>query len=332
MSPVIRIPGSFEGREARTPEVILAIVLLAAGAIGLLLLLLGPVAWLLAGDTVRDLPTGKEKADAINGVRSVLLQGAAGIAALVALWFTARTYQLSREGQVTDRYTKAVDQIAADTSDQQVGGVFALERIMRDSAKDHSAVVDVLSAFIRVHGAKERLGGEGPGPEVRAALAVLARRPSRPESELDAIRLGEVDLGRTVLRGGRLDCVRLRDATLKDAHWEATRLQGAKLRRACLDEIDLVGADLRFASLARATLREAKLRDAKLDHANLTHVALEGADLAGATLAGAHLAGVTGDPKLTDAQRAAAHCLPETPSCQAARDPHPDDPCARYEW
>jgi hypothetical protein len=331
MSSVGRTPGRFEGREARRPVVLLAVVLLTAGALGLLLLLLGPVAWLLAGDTVGDLPTGKEKANAINGVRTVLLQGAAGIAALVALWFTARTYQLSREGQVTDRFTKAVDQVAANTPDQQVGGVFALERIMRDSAKDHAAVVDVLSVFIRVHGARERLGGHSPGPEVRAALTVLARRPPRPQAEPDAIRLGEVNLGRTVLRGGRLDCVRLREATLKEAHWEGTRLQGAKLRGACLDEIDLVGADLGFASLRDATLRKARLRDARLDHANLTGASLERADLAGATLVGAHLAGVTGDPKLSDAQRAAAHCLPEAPTCQAAKD-HPEDPCARYDW
>jgi uncharacterized protein YjbI with pentapeptide repeats len=295
-------------------------------------LLLGPVAWLLAGDTVRELSAGKEKADAINAVRGVLLQGAAGIAAVVALWFTARTYTLSREGHVTDRYTKAIDQIGADTVDQRVGGVFALERIMRDSPKDHTAAVDVLSAFIRVRAAREKADGLSPGPDVRAALTVLARRPSRPHSEPDAIRLGEVDLRRTVLRGGRMDCVRLRGASLAGAHWEGTRLQGAKLRDACLDKIDLEGADLRFASLRRVTLRAAKLRAAKLDNANLAGASLERADLADATLIGTHLAGAVGDPVLTDAQRAQAHCVPETPACPTARTAHADDPCASYEW
>jgi hypothetical protein len=84
----------------------LAVFLLVAAAVGLVVLLVGPVAWLVAGDTVRSLPDGtdgKDKADAINAVRGTVLQGAAGLIAVGALWFTARTYLLSREGQVTDR-------------------------------------------------------------------------------------------------------------------------------------------------------------------------------------------------------------------------------------
>ena len=32
-----------------------------------------------------------------------------------------------------------------------IGGIYALERIARDSAKDHPTVMEVLTAFIREH-------------------------------------------------------------------------------------------------------------------------------------------------------------------------------------
>jgi hypothetical protein len=309
-----------------------ALVLGAVG-LGLVLLLLGPVAWLLAGDTVGGLDAGKGKADAINAVRGVLLQAAGGLVAVGVLWFTARTYVLSREGQVTDRYTKAVDQIGAGAGaspgegmDQRIGGVFALERIMRDSKKDHAALVDVLTAFIRVHAPRNDADERRPGQEVRAALTVLGRRPPRRERELHAMRLGKVNLQHTMLRRGRMDCVRLRDANLAKAHWEHAQLKGAKLDRAILNDIDLEDADLRFASLPGANLRGAKLNKANLAGADLEH-----ADLVGAKLIDTHLAGVTGHPRLTDAQRAQAHCLPETATCPDAGPALAQDPCGDYE-
>lgn len=302
-------------------------VLLTVGALGILLLLLGPIAWLLAGDTVAEIPKEKDKAAAINAVRGLLLQAAAGVAAGVALVFTARTYHLSREGHMTDRYTKAIDQISADGMDQRTGGVFALERIMRDSPKDHATVVDVLSAFIRVRAAKGKARESGPHPDIRAALTVLGRRPRAPDRhELDAIRIGEVDLSRSVLRRGRLDCVRLRGAMLDEAHWEQTSLQGAELRGASLVRIDLEGADLRFASMPGTNLRGAKLKDT-----NLVGAKLDDADLTGAELIGSHLAGVQGDPLLTEKQRAEAHCLPAESACPIASRVEAQD-CASYEW
>jgi hypothetical protein len=49
------------------------------------------------------------------------------MAALVGLILTGRTYLLSRRGQLTDRYTKAVTQLAADKLTERLGGIYALE-------------------------------------------------------------------------------------------------------------------------------------------------------------------------------------------------------------
>jgi hypothetical protein len=66
-------------------------------------------------------------------------------------WGQQRTHELTEQGQVTDRYTKAIEQLGSGTLDIRIGGIYALERIARDSARDHPTIMEVLTAFIREH-------------------------------------------------------------------------------------------------------------------------------------------------------------------------------------
>ena len=82
----------------------------------------------------------------------------AGLLAAGALVFTARnyilsqrTFELTEQGQVTDRYTKAITQLGDEKLDVRIGGIYALERVARDSERDHPTVMEVLAAFIREH-------------------------------------------------------------------------------------------------------------------------------------------------------------------------------------
>jgi len=179
--------------------------------------------------------TGPLHETALDNARGRLLTLGAGLLAAGALWFTARNVSLYREGQVTDRYTKAIEQLGSDKLDVRIGGIYALERIARDSARDHPTVMEVLTAFIREH-SREQPSPDPGGPEqerstrpdVQAALTVIGRRDARRDIRL--IDLTGADLTAAVLT--RVD------------------LTGAVLSRA-----DLTGADLRFANLTRVTLR-----------------------------------------------------------------------------
>lgn len=151
---------------------------------------LGPGAgWLLRHvDGVHGL-SGKELADALDAVRGRALAVATGLAALTAVYYTARnadtarkallhsvevarrTAELTEQGQVTERYTKAIEQLGADKINVRIGGIFALERIANDSPRDHPNVMEVLGAFIR-----ERFDDTAPPADVQAALTVVGRR------------------------------------------------------------------------------------------------------------------------------------------------------------
>jgi hypothetical protein len=226
-----------------------------------------------------------------------LLATAAGLAAVVELGFAARTFYLSRRGQVTDRYAKAVALLASDTMAERVGAVYALEHVMRESAVDHDTVVSLLAAFVRERapagiqsapvgpvgaGAPKQEERGVPSTDVQTALTVLARRPDRTERQY--LHLSRTHLDRTDLTDAKLNRANLTDADLTGAV-----LFRAKLNRANLTDADLTGAALIRAALTGAALTRAHLIRADLTRAHLIRAVLSGADLTRAKLNRANL-------------------------------------------
>jgi hypothetical protein len=192
-----------------------------------------------------------------NDVRTTLLQGVGGLAVLIGAFFTYRQVQTSRRqleiaqhGQVTERFTRAIDQLGHENLDVRLGGIYALERIANDSAQDRTTVTEVLTAFIRGHapGPPSRPGQyakdapilEMPymryrAADVQAALTVLGRQPSMTATQPP--NLSDTDLRRADLSNAELQGARLLGA----------QLQGANLRAAQLQRVNLFHAQLQGA-------------------------------------------------------------------------------------
>jgi Pentapeptide repeats (8 copies) len=226
--------------------------------------------------------TGVLHETALDNAQGRLLTLGAGLFAAGALVFTARNFTLSREGQVTDRYTKAVEQLGSDKLDVRIGGIYALERVARDSARDHAAVIEVLTAFIRDHS-----HGQWPVPEhhtdpaapratcpdVQAALTVVGRRDVRRD-------IRPIDLSGANLLGANLSGPRTTRGFRASRQREEFPAQIA--RWVHYGGADLTGANLTGADLSGANLTDALLGDADLTDANLTIALLGGANLTGA--------------------------------------------------
>ncbi|MEV3923857.1 pentapeptide repeat-containing protein [Actinomadura coerulea] len=192
------------------------------------------------------------------------------MAAVAGLITTAVTWRIgqdelrtTREGQVTDRYAKAVEQLGSGRREVRTAAVYALERIARDSERDRSAIVDVLAAFTREHDPAPKIKTAALPPEpdtdVAAALTVLGRlpRPHRTPPGTSTLDLHDIRVPRS----------RLSLADLHDADLPATKLSDASLRGA-----DLASADLRDAFLGGADLGGANLLGADLRGANLRNI------------------------------------------------------------
>jgi uncharacterized protein YjbI with pentapeptide repeats len=299
-------------RRARWSQVIRGLIGVAAVVLALAIvwaLLVPGTDWLAR----HDMSSAKGAlTTARDAARGRLLTLGAGLLAAGALLFTARNFTLSREGQVTDRYTKAVEQLGSKELDVRIGGVYALERIARDSAKDHPTVMEVLTAFIRMH-SREPWSPPDPGspaqersirPDVQAAVTVVRRRDAKRDiqpidlagADLTGVTLTGADLPRADLTGANLTGANLTDADLHHATLHHADLTGADLTDADLTGANLpravlTDATLPRADLPRADLTNADLTNAVLHHANLTDAVLDGANLDGANLASANLAG-----------------------------------------
>src|SRR5271157_2385376 len=224
--------------------------------------------------------TGPLHETALDNARGRLLTLGAGLFAAGALVFTARNFTVSRrtlelteQGQVTDRYTKAIEQLGSDKLDVRIGGIYALERVARDSPRDHPTVMEVLTAFIREH-SREPWPPSDPGgqererwtrPDVQAAVTVVGRR----DRERD-IPDRRIDLAGARLTGAvRLLPLIGADLIPADARADASAMD---LTGADLTGARLTGADLTGARLTGASLHRARLDRTRLDSANLTDV------------------------------------------------------------
>jgi hypothetical protein len=172
-----------------------------------------------------------------------------------------------------------VTQLASDKLAERLGGIFALEHLMRESDRDHETIVELLAAFIREQAPRDRVQDppeteELPWPanDVQAALAVLGRRPVRPESRrisLVGATLDRVDLSGGRFSGANLDLASLRGALLIGADLAGAHLRQARLTWADLSEASLVDADLTGADLGNAWFFSAQLHRARFTGAKL---------------------------------------------------------------
>ena len=153
---------------------------MALAAIGLVVLWKGPK-WQVA--KIQRL-NSKESFDRENEARKALVTILGGVVLLAGGFFTWRNIKLAQEslkvsqeslsvaqgGQITDRFTKAIDQLgnrdskdtkvtdqsgaSSDKADKKnlmlrVGGIYALEQVANESAMYHWPIVDVLCAYVR---------------------------------------------------------------------------------------------------------------------------------------------------------------------------------------
>jgi hypothetical protein len=158
--------------------------------------------------------TAAERLKATNDVRAPLVAFMVAIGAVGTLWFTARTYALNREGHVTDRYSKALGQLGDNVSWVRIGGVYALERIGKDSPNERSSIIYVLGAFIRERSKELRDRPDVPPQDVKAGLQVVARLLAISNATLD---LRDAYLSHTDLSGLPKERTLLEGADLQDA-------------------------------------------------------------------------------------------------------------------
>jgi hypothetical protein len=140
----------------------------------------------------------------LQGLAAVLVLTGAGIGASVTLRQVRATrdqiretatasrnqLKLSEQGQVTDRYTRAVEQLGHEKAPVRLGALYALERLAQDNPEHRRTVVDVFCAYLRMplyatgsQGAQRAIGRRGGAPHRRSRPKTASHAGARLTQE-----------------------------------------------------------------------------------------------------------------------------------------------------
>ncbi|HEX8866614.1 MAG TPA: pentapeptide repeat-containing protein, partial [Lentzea sp.] len=213
-------------------------------------------------------------------LRTSLMQLFGGLLIVAAAAEAWRQFNAHRDGQIIDRFSRAVEHLASENTDIRIGGLHMLEGIANGSPKIRRHVQITIGSFVRnrvpcdvgrplgqIDESLPRLRTRAP--DVQTALAILSRPPDAAELSLSRVDLRSLDL---------------EDRQLSGSDFSRCNLAGAGLRGTRLDECDFHATDLRQADLRGASLRKASLRNAYLEGADLRDADLTEADLRGADM------------------------------------------------
>jgi uncharacterized protein YjbI with pentapeptide repeats len=285
------------------------------------------------GDDYQRLELAEARLKRQNDVRTTALQAIAGLAAVLAVLAgalvafqqltedrqqAAADRELTRQGQASERFTRAIDQLGSSRREVELGGIYGLEQTARQAPENRLAVTEVLVAYLHRRAVQPANLAAGPrqelrsrAPDVQAVLTVIARRQTAPtdprldlrslsltiadlrDADLRDADLSYTDLSYTDLSGATLVGADLAATTLRDADLSGADLSGVNLGGVNLTRVKLGRANLSHASLWDANFRDADLRGANLSSADLRYARLQAATLSGATLVGADLAATT---------------------------------------
>ncbi|MEV3986987.1 pentapeptide repeat-containing protein [Nonomuraea sp. NPDC049758] len=210
--------------------------------------MLGPgTRWILENiDGVTGL-TGKDLAAALDAVRGRVLAVATGLAALLAVFYTARnadtarrSFQLGERGHVTDRYSKAVEQLGSPQAPVRLGGLYALEQLAQGTPDPgfRQTIVDVICAYLRMpftpptEGTTSEPAGRDPQEERQVRLAAQRILADHLRHHPPAAR----------------PWLRIRPADLNARHWPGVRID--------LSGATLIDLDLRSCHISEARFAE----------------------------------------------------------------------------
>ncbi|MDI9394572.1 MAG: pentapeptide repeat-containing protein [Euryarchaeota archaeon] len=256
-----------------------------------------------------------------NQYLMTLVQALLGVTIIIGFYYMWRRVSIvekelhiSKDEQITECFTRAVDQLGAidkfgkAVMEIRLGGIYALERISKESEKDYWTVMEILTAYVRKNSssdivenkkatqismdiqANESKKSELPKAgkislDIQAILTVIGRR-------IHSFNDGEstgLNLKKTYLKEADLTYAHLEYADLRWSHLERANLNWSHFERANLSETHLNGANLidtklEGAYLIKTYLEEAILIRSNLKRANLSYACLKNAILTEANL------------------------------------------------
>jgi len=249
--------------------------------------------------------------------RSSIVQALGGLALIVTLAVTIsqvnetrksadNNLRLSRQGQASERFSRAVEQLGSNKVDVRLGGLFSLARIGIDAPENAEPAFRLVATYVGQHYEVPK-----PLPEhgcqakyddvpvdvstalrfalIRLAPAVREQVPEKRLLGLRGTKLSGIAIDNLGLPSFDLAGIRFKNALLQSANFADTNLTNAHFERACVGFASFNGATLVRAHFDAAQLKQADFRNADLTGASFRGARMKGAEFNRAALATAAL-------------------------------------------
>jgi uncharacterized protein YjbI with pentapeptide repeats len=257
-----------------------------------------------------DINNATQQATLENLYRATIVQILGGSAVAIGIYFAWGNLITAREGQITERFTRAVDQLGNPGMEIRLGGIYALGRIANESKKDYWPIMEILTAYVRKNSnvkdensleivpismdvqANESiknkvLNEKNVSLDIQAILTVIGRREHSFESLENRIDLRETNLQHTNLLRANFSNAIIVGADLSGANLALANLSRAFLSGSNFSEAKAIQANFKKANLALANLSRVKFINADLSMVFFPGANLSGTDFYGANLQGA---------------------------------------------
>lgn len=114
----------------------------------------------------------KDWAAQVTANRTTLVNVIGGLAVALTVYFTAKTFALTQERNVTETIAKAVEQLGSPNLSTRLGAIHILARIARGDRNSYFPIMQVFAAFARTRGG-ETVSGDGPVRPVSALMRLM---------------------------------------------------------------------------------------------------------------------------------------------------------------
>ena len=207
--------------------------------------------------------------------RQHLLDRGAAERAVEAQHLATRAQEATERGQVTQRFTTAVEQLGHTDSSVRLGALYALEALAHDSAGDRPAITDVVCAYARHHSIRRHPDGtpvlvdggdndrveelvDGKAVDYQAAITIALRLPADwnlPIRDFRGTVVADLDVGPLELSDGCLGAVDFGGATFTGwARFSRATFTGyTDFEGAIFNDVSFDGATFGYAWFKRAT-------------------------------------------------------------------------------
>ncbi|HEY7876207.1 MAG TPA: pentapeptide repeat-containing protein [Actinomycetota bacterium] len=235
-----------------------------------------------------------------NEIRRTIIQMLGGAFVLASVFFTYQTVRVSQEsleltarGQITERFTRAIDQIGNERLDVAIGGIYALGQLARESRTEHAAIMEILTTYIHEH-SPDRMPKEcGTSPiegDVQAAINVIADRNIAFDATGSTIELDDVNLAAGDFSSGNFDYVVFSGSCLHEANFQYAQTENADFSTSAYQASEVFDPTI----LEGALFNDAHAAGANFEAVQAWPIDMVNADLRGANLSRANLGGVRG--------------------------------------